>query len=119
MEVENGSNETTVIHGETLYIYIFFRFKQFQQNFVSSKDTPGIYQEGYIALVTFVLGISLMAQTVKHLPTMWETQVRSLGREDPLQKEMATQSSALAWKITQTEEPGRLQPRESQKVGHD
>ena len=60
-----------------------------------------------------------MAQTVKHLPTMWETHVRSLGREDPLQKEMATHSSALAWKITQTEEPGRLQTRESQKVRHD
>ena len=45
---------------------------------------------------------------VKRLPTMWETQVRSLGWEDPLEKEMATHSSALAWKTPWTEEPGRL-----------
>ena len=49
-----------------------------------------------------------MAQTVKRLSTMWETRVRSLGREDPLEKEMATHSSTLAWKIPWTEEPGRL-----------
>ena len=50
-----------------------------------------------------------MAQTVKRLPTMQETRVRSLGWEDPLEKEMATHSSILAWKIPWTEEPGRLQ----------
>ena len=47
---------------------------------------------------------------IKSLPTMQETQVRSLGEEDPLEKEMATHSSILAWKIRWTEEPGRLQP---------
>ena len=52
-----------------------------------------------------------MAQTVKHLPTMWETRVRSLGREDPLEKEMAIHSSTIAWKIPWTEEPGGLQSR--------
>ena len=52
---------------------------------------------------------SLMAQTVKRLPTMWETWVQSLGREDLLEKEMATHSSILAWKIPWMEEPGRLQ----------
>ena len=46
-----------------------------------------------------------MAQMVKHLPTMWETQVRSLGREDPLQKDMATHLSILAWSIPWTEKP--------------
>ena len=46
---------------------------------------------------------------VKHLPTMWETGVQSLGQEDPLEKEMATHSSTLAWKIPWTEEHGRLQ----------
>ena len=51
----------------------------------------------------------LVIQTVKHLPTMWETQVQSLGQEDPLEKEMATHSIILAWKIPWTEEPGRLQ----------
>ena len=50
-----------------------------------------------------------MAQTVKRLPTMWETRVLSLGWEDPLEKEMAAHSSTLAWKIPWTEEPGRLQ----------
>ena len=49
-----------------------------------------------------------MAQTVKRLPTMWETQVQSLGQEDLLEKEMATHCSTLAWKIPWTEEPGRL-----------
>ena len=60
-----------------------------------------------------------MAQTVKHLSTMWETQVRSLGREDPLEKEMAIHSSTIAWKIPWTEEPGRLQSMGLQRVGHD
>ena len=62
---------------------------------------------------------SLVAQTIKCLPTMWEIRVRSLGREDLLEKEMATHSSTLAWKIPWTEEPGRLQSMGSQKVGHD
>ena len=53
--------------------------------------------------------ISLVAQIIKHLPAMQETQVRSLGQEDPLEKEMATHSSSLAWKIPWTEEPGKLQ----------
>ena len=57
-----------------------------------------------------------MAQTVKCLPTLRETQVRALGREDPLEKEMATHSSTLAWKIPWTEEPGRLQSMGSQRV---
>ena len=56
---------------------------------------------------------------VKHLPTMWETCVRSLGGEDPLEKEMATHSYILAWKIPWTEEPGGLQSMESQRVGCD
>ena len=58
---------------------------------------------------------SLVAQTVKHLSTMWETRVRSLGQEDPLEKEMATHSSTIAWKIPWTEELGRLQFMGSQK----
>ena len=62
---------------------------------------------------------SLVAQTVKRLPTMRETQVQSLGREDPLEKEMAPHSSTLAWKIPWTEERGRLQSMGSQRVGHD
>ena len=60
-----------------------------------------------------------MAQTVKHLPTVRETGVQSLGREVLLEKEMATHSSILAWKIPWMEEPGRLQSMGSQIVGHD
>ena len=62
---------------------------------------------------------SLVAQTVKHLPTVWETWVRSLGQEDALGKEMATHSSTLAWKIPWVEEHSMLQSMGSQRVGHD
>ena len=70
----------------------------------------------------FVLSLhftSLVAQTVKRLPTMQETRVQFLGQEDLLEKEMATHSSILAWKIPWTEEPGRLQSIGSQRVGLD
>ena len=60
-----------------------------------------------------------MAQMVKHLPTMLETRVQSLGWEDLLEKEMATHSSILAWKIPWTEEPSRLQSVGLQRVRHD
>ena len=60
-----------------------------------------------------------MAQRVKRLPAMQETWVRSLGQEDPLEKEMATHSSTLAWKIPWTEKPGRQQSMGSQRIGHD
>ena len=61
----------------------------------------------------------LVAQTVKRLPTMWETRVRSLGGEYPLEKEIANHFSTLAWKIPWMEEPGRLQSMGSQRVRHD
>ena len=62
---------------------------------------------------------SLVAQTVKPLSTMQQTRVRSLGWEDPLQKEMAIHSRTIAWKVPWTEEPGRLQSTGLQRVGHD
>ena len=62
---------------------------------------------------------SLVAQMVKRLPTMQETWVQSLGREDLLEKEMATHSSILAWKIPWMEELGRLQSMGLQRVGHN
>ena len=65
------------------------------------------------------LSTSLVAQTVKHLSTMRETRVQSLGWEDPLEKEMAIHSSTIAWKIAWREEPGRLLSMGSQRVGHD
>ena len=62
---------------------------------------------------------SLVVQMVKHLPTMCETWVQFLGWEDPLEKEIATHFSILAWKIPWTEEPGGLESRGSQRIGHD
>ena len=60
-----------------------------------------------------------MAQTVENLPAVQETQLQSLGQEDPLEKEMATHSRILAWRIPWTEEPGGPQFMGSQRVGHD
>ena len=67
----------------------------------------------------FLYGASLVAQTVKLVPTMRETRVRSLGLEETLEKGRATHSSILAWKIPCTEEPVRLQSMGSQRVRHD
>ena len=67
----------------------------------------------------FIIGASLVAQRLKRLPPIWETWVRSLRREDPLEKEMATHSSILAWRIPWMEEPGRLQSTGPQRVRHD
>jgi len=61
---------------------------------------------------------SLVAKKVKHLPTVWETWVRSLGQEDPLEKEMATHSSTVAWIIPWKEEHNRLQSMGFQRVKH-
>ena len=71
-----------------------------------------------IALISHASG-SLVAQRLKRLPPMRETRVQSLGREDPLEKEMVTHSSILAWEIPRTEEPGGLQSTGSQRVKHD
>ena len=68
---------------------------------------------------TLLKWASLVAQMVKHLPAIRETQVQSLGREDPLEKEMATHSSTLAWKIPWIEEAGGLQSMGSQRVRHN
>jgi len=66
-----------------------------------------------------LLWASQVAQTVKNLPAMQETQVPSLGQEDPLKKGMASHSNILAWRISWTEEPGWLQSMGLQRVGHD
>ena len=70
-------------------------------------------------MVFLVVMTSLVTQMIKHPPTMRETQFRSMGWEDPLEKEMATHSSILAWRIPWTEEPGGLQSTGSQRFGHD
>ena len=70
----------------------------------------------YIYCITVLFWASLIAQSVKNLPAMWETWVQFLGREDPLKKEMAIHSSILAWKIPWTEEPGGLQSMRFQEL---
>ena len=77
------------------------------------------YSTYILTHLLFYTTSSLVAQTVKHLPTMWETWVQSLGHEDLLEKEMATHSSILAWKIPWRGEPGRPQSMGSQRVVHD
>ena len=73
-----------------------------------------IFRHSYVEFIA-----SLVAQMVKRMPAMQETWVQSLGWEDPLEKEMATHSSTLAWKIPWTEEPGRLQSMGLQTVRHN
>ena len=84
---------------------------------IKRKDIPS----RFVSLIraSLIAWTALVAQTVKRLSTMQETRVRSPGREDPLEKEMAIHSSTIAWKIPWAEEPGRLQPMGSQSVGHD
>ena len=91
------------------------------------EQQPGgrvlVLPQGIHITVFFELFIELkasqVAQRLKHLPATWETWVRSLGREDPLEKEMATHSSILAWEILWAEKPGGLQSMGSQRVEHD
>ena len=78
--------------------------------------------KGYVChllISSDIIWTSLVAHRLKHLPAMWETWVRSLGREDPLEKEMATHSSILGWRIPWTKEASKLQSTGSQRVGHD
>ena len=84
---------------------------------MSSENTEIVLLQINLSFEIYVT--SLVDQTVKHLPTMQETWVRFLGPEDPLEKEMATHSSTLAWKIPWTEEPGRLKSTGSQRVKHN
>ena len=77
------------------------------------------FQDVFCSLLTTVVRVSLVSQMVRNLPTVQETWVQFLGREDPLEKGMATHSSILACRIPWTEEPGGLQSREWQRVGHD
>ena len=77
------------------------------------------FKNGVTASIYCTELYSLVAQMVKRLATMKETRVQSLGRGDTLEKETATHSSILAWKIPWTEEPGRQQSMGSQRVGHD
>ena len=82
-------------------------------------DHVRMSQEHYFYCVHYFYGAFLVAQMVKNLPAMQETQVKSLGWEDPLEEEVAIHSTILAWRIPWTEEPDRLQSMGLQRVGHD
>ena len=84
-------------------------FKSLLYHAISCQIHMGLFLDTLSESIDLFVWISLVAQTVKHLPTMQETEIRSLGWEDPLEKEMATHSSTLVWKIPWMEEPGRLQ----------
>ena len=86
---------------------------------MTTGKTIVLPRQTFVGKVMSLLFNIQVAQMVKRLLTMLETCVRSLGGEDPLEKEVATYSSTLAWKIPWTEEPGRLQSMGSQRVGHD
>ena len=87
--------------------------------YIMHKYVKYIIQNYTNSYILHIIMTSLVAQMVKSLPTMWETQVQSLGWEDLLEKEMATHSSIFAWKIPKMEEPGRLQSMGSQRIRHE
>ena len=103
--------------------------KQHHQNLLEMQaagSTPGLANYtlwGWSPAICFIKPSKVtsfpVAQMAKHLPAMWETRVQCLGREDPLEKEMATHCSILAWIIPWMEEPGKLQSMGLQRVGHD
>ena len=115
-------------HGDRLGIFFkaFMYLKASQKLGRSRARSPVLWishlaierQWGSLIIPFLCLGTSLAAQLVKNLPAMQETWVQYLGQEDPLEKEMATHSSSLAWGIPWTEEPGGLQSMGSQRVGH-
>ena len=92
---------------------------QRKPQFLSSPKPPTVSPVSTTNPLLHPLPISLVAQMVKNSPTMRETLVQSLGREDPLEKGLATHSSILAWRTPRTEEPGGLQSMGSQRVGRD
>ena len=113
--MQNGSPKNTWANGVKLFNWRHRRHAyKIWGWFKANEDT-------FYFLMPFSLSLwtSLVAQMVKRLSTMWETWVRSLGREDSLEKEMAIHFSTIAWKIPWTEEPGRLQSMGLQRVGHD
>ena len=115
---------------ESVSANLFFKMKSYQimvepkpSGFITGEKTQrNTERRGHVKsnpICEFGTQSSLMAQTVKHLSTMWETWVWSLGQEDPLEKEMATHSSTIACKIPLMEEPGRLQSMGSQRLRHN
>ena len=114
----NHSSKASVLQHSTSFIV------QLSHPYITTGETIALSRWPFVGKAMCLLFnmlsrlASLVAQLVKNPPAMWETWVRSLGQEDPLEKEMATHSSTLAWKIPWTERPGRLQSMGLQRVGH-
>ena len=106
---QHSGGNGVVVHGEKQAVFTSVRDKKWRE--VEAKRSRSQVREG--------LPCQILAQMVKNLPGMWETQVQSLDLEDPLEKGMATHSSILAWRILWTEEPVGLQSMGSQRVAHD
>ena len=120
MDVVNLISGSSAFSKSSLYIWKFsvhILLKPSLENF--EHYFASIWNECNCMEVRTFFESSLVAQMVKRLPAMQETQVRSLGWEDLLEKEMATLSSTVAWRIPRVEDPGGLQSMESQRVGHD
>ena len=107
-----ADGKISYFYGWVIYLYIYIIQIHYQNYWVKGYALSGISH-------THIHRTFLVAQMVKRLPKMRKTQVQSLGQEDLLEKEMATHSSILAWKIPWTEEPGGLQSMGSQRVRHD
>ena len=109
----------TRVHTHTQkYTQIYTYKHKFTQKYIHINTYRQIHTHVEIHTNIYI-EVSLVAQRIKHLPARRETSVPSLGQEDPLEKEMATHSRSLAWRIPWMEEPGGLQPTGSQRVGHD
>ena len=102
-----------------IYVCIYHIYLIGEPGGLQSTESQRVGHDWATSLTSLLMRSSLVAQTVKRLSTARETWVRSLGRKDPLEKETATHSSNLAWKIPWTEEPGRLQSMGSLRIGHD
>ena len=104
-----------------LGLRLFIRFRKFLEIILSSIVSNPLLPSSGIPIIRMsdLLWASLVVQMIKNLPAMQETWVHSLDQEDPLEEEMATHPSILAWRIPQAEKPGRLQSIRSQGVGHN
>ena len=102
-----------------IYMCIYHIYMIGEPGGLQSTELKRVGHDWETSLTSLLMRTSLVAQTVKRLSTEQETWVQSLGRKDPLEKETATRSSNLAWKMPWTEEPGRLQSMGSLRVGHD
>ena len=116
--LQHYSSKASILRHSAFFIV------QLSYPYMTTRKTIALTRQTFVGKVMSLLfnmlsRLVLVVQTVKRLPVMRETQVQSLGWEDPLEKEMATHSSILAWRILWIEEPGRLQSTGLQRVGHD